>query len=185
MTLIKNIRISRHVGCWLLAEPGAVVTGKICSPAKNGLTNAVKLVNIFGWLGWQTRQKNVRQGDYYPRANDDKIFSSSLPHNSAPAASVGGRVHLSQPPRPKITINFPRLVCLWPSLQFWCLFAAIVSVLFGRTAKCWVWKADVMMSVILIVCSEFEIVNYRRVMNINTKLNSTHRHGCQSQNCWL
>ena len=46
-------------------------------------------------------------------------------------------------------------------------------------------EADVMMSVILIVCSEFEIVNYRRVMNINTKLNSTHRHGCQSQNCWL
>ncbi len=83
-----------------------------------------------------------------------------------------------------ITINFPRSVCLWSSLQFWCLFA-IVYVLFWRTAKCWVWKADVMMSVILIVCSEFEIVNYRRVMNINTKLNSTHRHGCQSQNCWL
>ena len=182
VTLVKNIGISRHVGCWL----SLVVTGKICSPAKNGLTNAVKLVNIFGWLGWQTRQKNVRQGDYYPRANDDKIFSSSLPHNSAPAASVCGRcdrVHLTVTP---ITINFPRSVCLWSSLQFWCLFA-LVYVLFGelQTAKCWVWKADVMMSVILIVCSEFEIVNYRRVMNINTKLNSTHRHGCQSQNCWL
>ena len=31
--------------------PSLVVTGKICSEAKNGLTNALKLVNIFGWLG--------------------------------------------------------------------------------------------------------------------------------------
>ena len=66
-----------------------------------------------------------------------------------------------------------------------CSSDACLQFAFWRTAKCWVWKADVMMSVILIVCSEFEIVNYRRVMNINTKLNSTHRHGCQSQNCWL
>lgn len=133
MTLIKNIRISRHVGCWL-SLAGAVVTGKICSPAKNGLTNAVKLVNIFGWLGWQTRQKNVRQGDYYPRANDDKIFSSSLPHNSAPAASVGGRVHLSHPPAQNYN-QFPK-ISLQPVIQLAILMLVCSNCLCAFLADC-------------------------------------------------
>ena len=138
VTLIKNIRISRHVGCWL----SLVVTGKICSPAKNGLTNAVKLVNIFGWLGWQTRQKNVRQGDYYPRANDDKIFSSSLPHNSAPAASVCGRcdrVHLSHPNYnqfPKISLPVIQLAILMLVCNCLCALLANCKVL-GLKGGCY------------------------------------------------
>ena len=78
----------------------------------------------------------MRQGDYYPRANDDKIFSSSLPHNSAPAASVGGRVHLSHPPDPKLqSISQDQSVACDPACNsdaclqqlFMCFFGGLQS----------------------------------------------------------
>ena len=119
-----------------------------------------------------------------------KYLAAPWQHNSAQAASALWP-QLQSPVTP-ITIYYARISLCdapWSSLQFWCLFATfylrVVSLLVNCKVHGLVWKADVMMSVILIVCSEFEIVNYRRVMNINTKLNSTHRHGCQSQNCWL
>ena len=116
-----------------------------------------------------------------------KYLAAPWQHNSAQAASALWP-QLQSPVTP-ITIYYTRISLMPPDPACnsdACLQLFIyVLLLFWWTVKCTVWKADVMMSVILIVCSEFEIVNYRRVMNINTKLNSTHRHGCQSQNCWL